>query len=97
MKLSYANHLWMSQTSGRPRRLGRIFGVDMAWEVGVLNQRPDLEFPAANKKFLQAMDECSETNDDKYLEFHKYQNSISEVFGETITRKTKGKSMYVCI
>ena len=87
----------MSRTSGRPRKLGRLLGVDMAWEVGALNQRPDLEFPEANKEFLQAMDEYSATNDhEKYLEFHKYQNSISEIFGETITRKTKGNN-YICM
>ena len=87
----------MSQKSGEPSELCQIFVVDMAWEVGFLNEQPDLKIPAANEDYLQAMNEYSETyNDEKYLEFHKYQNSISETFGEIITRKTKGKN-YICI
>ena len=94
MKLPY---LWMSQRTGKPSRLCREYlGVDAAWEVGFLNQQPDLEFPEADEDYLQAMNEYSETYNDKYLEFHKYQNSISETFGEIITRRTKGKN-YICI
>ena len=91
-------HLWMSQPSGEPSILCRIFlGVDVPWEVGFLNHQPDLEIPEADEGYLEAMNKYSETYDDeKYLEFHKYQNFISEAFGEIITRKTKGKN-YICI
>ena len=91
-------HLWMSQASGRPSTLCRKFlGVDVAWEVGFLNHQPDLKIPEDDKYYLEAMNEYSETYDDeKYLEFHKYQNSINETFGEIITRKTKGKN-YICV
>ena len=91
-------HFWMSQASGRPCKSCRdLLGVDVAWEVGLLNQQPDLEMPKADKYYLETMNKYSETyNDEKYLEFRKYQNSISETFGEIITRKTKGKN-YICI
>ena len=88
MKFSYANHLWISRVTGRPRKLGRVLGVDMAWEVGILSQRPHLEFPLADKEFKEAMEEFS---NEKYLEFHKYRSSVSEIFGESIGRKAKGK------
>ena len=88
----------MSQRTGEPNELcRRILGVDVAWKVGFLNQQPNLEIPKADQEYLEAMNKYSETYDDeKYLEFHKYQNSISETFGEIITRKTKGKN-YICI
>ena len=93
--------LWVSQESGRPSTFCKYLGVDIAWEVGFLNQQPDLEIPEADEDYLEAMNEYSETYDDeKYLEFHKYQNSISETFGEIITRKTKGKNyiiFYLCV
>ena len=91
-------HLWMSQRTGKPNKLCRgCLGVDVAWKVGFLNQQPNLKIPEADEYYLKTMNECSETYDDeKYLEFHKYQNSISETFGEIITRKTKGKK-YICI
>ena len=89
MKFSSANHLWMSKVTGRPRKLGRLLGVDMAWEVGILSQLPSLEFPLVDREFKEDAENFSD--DEKYLEFHKYQNSISEVFGETIGRKAKGK------
>ena len=95
MKFSYADHLWMSRVTGRPKKLGRVLGVDMAWEVGVLNQQPDLEFPRADKEFATAMiDFSEENNNEKYLEFHKYQNSISQVFGEMISRRINGKYIH---
>ena len=91
MKFSYANHLWMSRVTGRPRKLGRVLGVDMAWKVGILSQRPHLEFPLTDKAYKDAMEEFSTSDNDKYLEFHKYQNCISEIFSQFISRKSKGK------
>ena len=91
MKFSCASHLWMSRVTGRPRKLGRVLGVDLAWKVGILNQQPHLQFPLADKEFKEAMEEFSTEDNNKYLEFHKYQNSVSEVFGEIISRKAKGK------
>ena len=79
----------MSKVTGRPRKLGRILGVDMAWEVGILSQKPSLEFPLVDKEFKEEMRDFSDN--EKYLEFHKYRKAISEMFGETISRKAKGK------
>ena len=81
----------MSRVTGRPRKLGRVLGVDMAWKVGILSQQPHLEFPLTDKAYKDAMEEFSTEDNDKYLEFHKYQNSVSEVFGEIISKKSKGK------
>lgn len=104
MKFSYANHLWMSRVTGRPRKLGRVLGVDMAWKVGILSQQPHLEFPLTDRAYKDAMEEFSTGDNEKYLEFHKYQNSVSEIFGEIIGRKSEGRQhmylsmcVYVCI
>ena len=73
-----------------------LVGFDMAWEVGILKEQPEkLSFPKRHEEFSSAMEKFSTEDNEKYLEFCKYQNSISEAFPETISRKTKGKSMYV--
>ena len=92
MKFSYADHLLMSR--GRypcPKKLGRVIGVDMAWELGLLSAEPQLEFPKAHKDYDSKMSKFSVLSDGNYQQFHKYQNLISESFDNLMPKKSKGK------
>jgi len=99
MKFSDADHLLMSR--GRyhyPKKLGRVIGVDMAWELGLLNIEPRLEFSKMHKGYHSKMAKFSVLDDGNYQLFHKYQNLISESFDDLVylkPKRSKGKIMYV--
>jgi len=79
LNFSYADQFCMSMETHCPKKLGRVFGVDMAWELGLLSQKPGLEFPEAHQTYVKDMKRCLKEDNELYQQFNKYQNLISEV------------------
>lgn len=76
----------------RPKKLGRVCGVDMAWEFGLLSQRPHLEFPEAHKDYVKDMKKYLKEDNELYQQFNKYQNLLSEAFGDNKSKELKGSA-----
>ena len=82
MKFSQVDPLFMSMVTHHPKKLGRLCGVDMAWEFGILNQKPHLEFPEAQREYINDINKFLKEDNELYQQFNKYQNLISEAFGD---------------
>ena len=96
MKFSDADHLLFSRGRFRyPKKLGRVIGVDMAWELGLLNVEPELEFPSAHDEYDDRMSKYAAQSDGNYQQFHKYQDLISESFGDVMPKKSNGKFILI--
>ena len=96
MKFFYADHLVISRGYHNPKKLGRFIGVDMAWELGLLSAKPELEFSRRLGHYKTKMSKFSTQSIDNYQQFNKYQSLISESFDNVMSKKSKG--MYVqCI
>ena len=92
MEFSHADQFCMSSDTCRPKKLGRVCGVDMAWELGLLTQKPELEFPEAHKDYVKDMKKYLKEDNELYQQFNKYQNLISEAFGNYKPKQLKGTS-----
>ena len=69
----------------------------MAWELGLLSQKPDLEFPEAHQEYVNDMKKYLKEDSELYQQFNKYQNLISEAFSDYISNKGTVQIIHVDI